>query len=224
MKIIIVGGGIAGLSTYLHLRKHLPSSSRHDVTLYESHKPNSTSCTSSSQNRLNQSVDLDTLSESTAIVGGGLGISPNGMRVLRDLDLDLYNRVVAQGFPAENFIFKGANGWTLGMQSTSDKAVRAEDLGEVCVASSRHGLWHALRQSVVEKYGRAAIEHRKVLEVVRDVNQSEYGQLRMLLHTMDEQGRKGVSTADLVIGADGVKSVVRKALFGDDGDYDPVYR
>jgi 2-polyprenyl-6-methoxyphenol hydroxylase-like FAD-dependent oxidoreductase len=110
------------------------------------------------------------------------------------------------------------------MQSSSDKAVRAEDLGEVCVASSRHGLWCTLRQSVIEKYGKAAIEYRKVLEVVRDGDRSEYGQLRLLLHTVDEQGRKGVSKSDLVIGADGVKSVVRKALFGDDRDYDPVYR
>jgi glycine/D-amino acid oxidase-like deaminating enzyme len=38
MRIVIVGGGIAGLSTYLHLRKHLPNASEHTITIYESHR------------------------------------------------------------------------------------------------------------------------------------------------------------------------------------------
>ncbi|KAF2632007.1 FAD/NAD(P)-binding domain-containing protein [Macroventuria anomochaeta] len=221
MKIIIVGGGIAGLSTYLHLRKRLPNSSRHIITVYESHKPRSTASGTSSLDRLNQSVNLNALSESTAIVGGGLGVSPNGMRVLRDLSLDLHDRVVAQGFPAENFFFKGANDWTLGIQSTSDKAVRAEgDAEEVCIASSRHGLWHTLRQYVIEKHGQDVIKHKKVLKVVRNTDKPR---LRLQVHMLDEQGQKEVDDADLVIGADGVKSVVRKALFGDSEKYNPVY-
>lgn len=224
MKIIIVGGGIAGLSAYLHLRKHLPNSDTHEITIYESHRPHSTTPATSPQYEINQSINLDALSESTAIVGGGLGISPNGMRVLRDLDLDLYDRVVTQGFPAENFIFKGANGWTLGMQSTSDRAARAQGLEEICVASSRHGLWHTLRQFVIEKHGKAAIEYRKVLEVTRDKSKSMRAQLRIIIHSIDEQGKRDVSSADLVIGADGVKSVVRRALFGEDKKCSPVYR
>jgi 2-polyprenyl-6-methoxyphenol hydroxylase-like FAD-dependent oxidoreductase len=222
MKIVIVGGGIAGLSAYLHLRKHLPSYSERDITIYESHRPRSTTASSSAQDHPNQSVNLDALSESTAIVGGGLGIAPNGMRVLRDLNLDLHDRVVTQGFPAEKFVFKGANGWTLGMQSTSDKFVRSEGgPEEVCIASSRHGLWHTMRKYVVEKYGDDVMKHGKVLKVYRDKGRAtQHLQVRLF----NEQGMETIVPADLVIGADGVKSVVRRCLFGDDERYRPVYR
>jgi 2-polyprenyl-6-methoxyphenol hydroxylase-like FAD-dependent oxidoreductase len=143
MKVIIVGGGIAGLSVYLHLCKHVPSSSEHDITIYELPRPHLSASSSSLQGRLNYSVNLDALFESTTMVGDGLGIAPNDMRVLRNLGLNLYDRIVAQEFPAEMFIFRRANGWTLGMQSTSNKPVRLEGEAEgVCIASSRHGLWH----------------------------------------------------------------------------------
>ncbi|KAJ4991267.1 FAD binding domain-containing protein [Stagonosporopsis vannaccii] len=221
MRIIIVGGGIAGLSTFLHLRKHLPEDIEHNITVIESHKPRSVASSTFIPNHPNQSVSLDALSESTAVVGGGLGISPNGTRVLRDLSLELHDRVVAQGFPANNFIFKGANNWTLGMHSTSDKAVRErDDIEEVCIASSRHGLWHTLRQYVLEKYGQDVVKHGKVTEVFRD--KTESGR-RVRVDLIDERGQKEREYADLVIGADGVKSVVRKALFGDDDQCNPTY-
>lgn len=222
IRIIIVGGGIAGLSTYLHLRKHLPEHVEHSITIYESHRPRPASSSASTPNHPNQSVSLDALSESTAVVGGGLGISPNGMRVLHDLSLDLHDRVVAQGFSANNFIFKGANNWTLGMHSTSDKDLRSQDnTEEVCIASSRHGLWHTLRQYTLDKYGPDVIKHGKVTEVTR-VNAELGGRVRVEI--INELGQTGTEFADLVIGADGIKSVVRRALFGDDQQYNPTYR
>lgn len=209
------------MSTYLHLRKHLPQHPKLTITVYESHKPRPAD-SSAAPDRLNQSVNLDALSESTAVVGGGLGISPNGMRVLQDLSPELHNRVIAQGFPARNFIFKGANGWTLGMHSTSDKAVRDEgDTDEVCIASSRHGLWYTLRQYATEKYGQEVIRHGKVIKIDRvDLGLGP----RVRVDLINESGQKATEHADFVIGADGVKSVVRKALFGDERKYDPIYR
>ncbi|KAF2734229.1 FAD/NAD(P)-binding domain-containing protein [Polyplosphaeria fusca] len=221
MKIVIVGAGITGLATYLHLRKHLPSPLSHSIHIYESHRslPLQSAETSLHGN-------LDELSSSTVLVGGGLGISPNGMRVLKDLDPDLYGAVVAQGFRAENFIFKGANGWTLGVQLTSDAKARrrvnsenAAEEGEVCIASSRHGLWECLKRAVEDSGGE--IRYRKVVQVKR-IDGNSNGQ-RVKIRSVDEQGSEASEHADLVVGADGVKSVVRTALFGDDEASKPIY-
>jgi 2-polyprenyl-6-methoxyphenol hydroxylase-like FAD-dependent oxidoreductase len=214
MKIIIIGAGISGLSTYLHLRKHL--SPLHEITIYESHKPRSAQFLPNASSP-KPTVTLDTLSASTALVGGGLGVSPNGMRVLRDLDVELHDAVAAQGFPAERFVFKGANGWTLGKQWTGDGKVRGKgEIEEVCVSSSRHGLRETLMKKVVDEGG--AVRYVRVVEIGRD---EETGQTNVLFE--DEQGYPGVDSADLVIGADGVKSVVGKVLFGEEGKYQPTY-
>lgn len=104
-----VSEGIAGLSTYLHLCKHLPDPSKGITTVYELYKSYSAISSTSLRDCPIQSVNLDALSESTAIVGGGLNILPNGIRVLHDLSRGLHDRVVAQAFLARNFNSKGAN-------------------------------------------------------------------------------------------------------------------
>jgi 2-polyprenyl-6-methoxyphenol hydroxylase-like FAD-dependent oxidoreductase len=201
MKIIIVGGGIAGLSTYLHLLKHLP---KINLTIYESHSPHSLS---------SRDLNLDTLSASTTLVGGGLGISPNGMRVLRELSKELHDAVAAQGFPAEHFLFKGANGWTLGKQHTGDRQFRKGEDEEVCIASSRHGLWETLTKAV----GEGVVKYRKVVGIERDTSS---GQIKVRL--MESEGNEEEDVADLLIGADGVKSIVRSDLLGND-KFKPTY-
>jgi 2-polyprenyl-6-methoxyphenol hydroxylase-like FAD-dependent oxidoreductase len=212
MHIIIVGAGIAGLSTYLHLRKHLSAS--HTIVIYESHKPRS-SVPSGTSSTFPSETTLETLSASTALVGGGLGVSPNGMRVLRDLDLELHDAVAAQGFPAEHFIFKGANGWTLGMQRTGDGKVRNEgEVEEVCISSSRHGLWQTLMKTV----GEGVVRYRKVTGIERD---EESG--KSIVRLADQQGVEETDKADLLIGADGVKSAVRAALFAGHEKVKPEY-
>lgn len=209
MKIIICGGGIAGLATFLHLRKHLPNPSTHSIKIYESHRPRSTVPLSA--------LDLSALSESTATVGGGLGISPNGMRVLRELDPALHDAVAAQGFRAENFVFRGANGWALGVQRTGDGGIRGVEgeEEEVCIASSRQGVWECLMRAVEEAGG--AVRYAKVVGIERDEGS---GVVRV--RVVDGEGRVETEEADLLVGADGVKSVVRTALFGDD-KFKPAY-
>ncbi|KAL8353052.1 hypothetical protein RB601_003081 [Gaeumannomyces tritici] len=197
MKVIIVGAGISGLATYLYLKKNLPDppapATPHSIRIYESHRPRTGLGLAAGQDHALESFEA--LSASTAIVGGGLAVAPNGMRVLRDLDPEIHRAVTEQGFPCENFIFMGQNGWTLGTQATSDRGgfegPPPSGRAEVCVSSTRHGLWACLMAAVPED----AVQYKR--------------------------------ECDLVIGADGVKSIVRKTLFGEDdeasGMYSPVY-
>ncbi|ORY12829.1 hypothetical protein BCR34DRAFT_586912 [Clohesyomyces aquaticus] len=213
MKIVIVGAGISGISTYLHLLKHLPNPSAHTLVIYESHKPRSSS---PSAQPPADSATFDSLSQSTQLVGGGLGISPNGMRILLTLDKALHDAVAAQGFCVENFIFKGANGWTLGTQKTGDGKVKAiDDKEEFCIASSRHGLWETMFKHAIEVGGSGAIKYRRVVSIVREANEGAGIVVKF------EDG--GEEMVDLVIGADGVKSVCRTALFGTEEKYAPKY-
>lgn len=213
MKIIITGGGVAGLATYLHLTKHLPPPPAplpsHSIIIYESHRPKPPTSPDENQNEVPPS--FESLSTSTAIVGGGLGIAPNGMRVLAHLDAGLRDAVAAQGFPCENFVFMAArNGWTLGVQGTGDGGgfEGAEGRAEVCVSSSRHGLWACLREKVPEgvvRYGRVVGAERRGGKVVVRLEGS------------------GEDECDLLVGADGVRSKVREALFGEAKVFAPVY-
>jgi len=203
MKIIIVGGGIAGLSTYLHLRKFLPNFDSQTVIIYESHKPRTGIPTSESEPGL---TNLEDLSSSTAIVGGGLGLSPNGARILKNIDENLSEAVKAQGFVCETYTFKTARGHYLAKQPTTDK----KSPPEFTVSTSRHGLWECLHKAV----GEGKIQYRKVVDV--DVSAP-----KPIVKFSDGEEEE----ADLVIGADGVRSAVKKGIFGAENEttYAPHY-
>ncbi len=214
MRVVIIGAGVSGLATYQYLRKVLPNppapNSPHTIQIYESHRPRVTGNSSGASDDVGL-TSFETLSASTAVVGGGLGVSPNGMRVLRDLDPEIHKAVMDQGFPCEHFIFMGQNGWTLGKTKTTDKGgfEGPEGQAEVCVSSTRHGLWACL----MAKMPPGTVHYKKVSQIQRGVE----GALAVLF----DDGSK--EECDLVIGADGVKSVVRKALFGEDEVYAPKY-
>lgn len=198
MKVIIVGAGISGLTTYLYLRKLLPNPSTHNIKIYESHVPRTSST------RLSTTTStFGELSTSTVIVGGGLGVAPNGLRVLRDLDPEIRDAVVAQGFVCEKFVFRSARGFRLGWSPTAWK----QDPTESCVATSRHGLWQCLMKQV----GEGVVQYRRV----RIAFLGERGRPVVRL------GDGAEEEADLVVGADGVRSVVKRGMFGvyDEGKY-----
>ena len=184
MKIAIVGGGISGLTTFLFLKRHLPSlDEEHEILIYEKY------------DNLKGKIGER---EAAAVVGGGLGIGANGMKILHELDQDLYNAVMAQGYPATLYQMKTSNNTTLGYM----KCTTENDGFEPTVISSRQGLWDCLRERVPSSsivFGKA-IDHVKKRTEGPPAIYFQDG-------TVDE--------VDLIIGADGAKSVVKKAVLGD---------
>lgn len=213
MKVAIIGAGIAGCTAYLELRKHLPipagSQANHEIIIYEAYN---TDLDVSPEQR----QKMETTHSSTLIVGGGLGIAPNGLNVLRRLDEYLLKEVVRDGYVVSTSNLKSKDGWILmSMKPTgpNPQSKITDDPERMhMVACSRHSLWEALRARIPDGH----ILSKRVKEVV--VRGREKNIVRFADGSADVE-------ADLVIGADGVKSTVKKALYQDaHGDpYSPQY-
>ena len=132
MKIAIVGAGISGLSTYIFLSKQLPNPPPplppNKFAIYDGYPAPSRS---------------EREAGSTAIIGGGLGIAPNGMRMIRALSREVHRAIINQGYGVVRFQFNSSRGWTIGSVPTVD--LRGEP--EVMVMSSRQGIWECVSSS-----------------------------------------------------------------------------
>jgi 2-polyprenyl-6-methoxyphenol hydroxylase-like FAD-dependent oxidoreductase len=172
MTIIIIGGGICGLSTYLALKKHLPSTIT--IKLYESHpSPIST----------------------TTTIGGGLGLAPNGQRALHALNPRIVDTIAAHGFGCDTIHFRNASGRKLGAMLTGSKA----------------------RYGFEQQFLPRAEVHAAVLAEVEEAEDVHWG--RKVESVREEEERVCVvfvdgttEEADLVLGCDGVRSVVRPTI------------
>ncbi|KAI9894966.1 MAG: hypothetical protein M1814_000187 [Vezdaea aestivalis] len=201
MKIVIVGGGISGLSTYLFLRKHLPTTPTslggHEITIYESYpcpRPGQAS------------------GPAVKTTGAGIGVAPNGMRIIRSLDTAIYEDIVRQGYPASKAIMKAANGMTLGGMNS---AAVVDGTVEGTVLSSRQGVWDCLRRYVPDHAIASGVKVKAAM------CGPENGSGRPCIVTKDGQRIE----ADLVLGCDGVKSIVKHAVLGDSSkdEFPPHY-
>ncbi|KAL1845138.1 hypothetical protein VTK73DRAFT_1055 [Phialemonium thermophilum] len=202
MKIIIVGAGVAGLSTYLQLRKLLPSFDSHTVVIYDSHKPPSRRTVSqSSASPLEASPSgPHVLTDAAAVVGNSIALAPRSVHLLGRIDSTLHDLFTARGYANEHFTFKTARGRVLAVTSTAD----ARFPGERTISCPRHVLWECLHEVV----GEDRVQHRQVASVDLDGP-------RPVVRFAEGGGQE---EADLVIGADGVRSVVKRALFGEDDE------
>lgn len=206
MKIIIIGAGIAGCAAYLELRKHLQQpdgcNEPHEIRIYEAYD-------TSADIAVGEILEEHSHS-SKILVGGGLGITSNGLNVLRRLDEELLLDVVRGGYVTATSNMKSKDGWSL-FSLPNNSSTKSDEISYT-VATSRHQFWKALRRRIPDDH----IIHKRTSRVVARRNG------RNLVCFSD--GTPAVE-ADLVIGADGVRSTVKAALFpdADEDPYPPRY-
>lgn len=198
MKIVIVGAGISGISVFTFLKKLLPTPPAHlpphEILIYESHDASRRAKTAE------PACDFSP-------IGGALGIAPNGMKVLLDLDQQIHAAISVQGYPVSFLRLKSAYGWLLARFNTMDPT-RSMQRTIMC---SRQAVWDCLRDSIPDD----AITQN----VVKEVSIGANGRPRVLF--LDDSSIE----ADLVIGADGVRSIVKRTVTGDGkkDNYTPIY-
>lgn len=124
-------------------------------------------------------------------LGAGLGLQSNGLRVLHDIDPKLKDRVSTAGFPCDHFTWKTAGGLVLGREYVDVLPI------------SRPLLIECLMEGVPAEM----IQYKTVSRVIAHEGRKPAVQF--------EDGSPQ-ETADLVIGADGVGSTVRKSIFDED--------
>lgn len=259
VKIVICGAGIAGLSTYLLLQKHLnEASSSHEIKIYEAYdigKPSvkdGDPTTGNGRSKTSPAISQDQPVPTPQTIGGGIGISKNGLNVLSrmekksplthddnghgeagstGLNSGLIKEMARRGHPIERWEISTARGWTIvdvnliprhlrdsGTTSNGDKrnastrrqssAAKQTPYMYHSVMIARQACWEILRDRVLECSPNAVVKKRIVGVVIGDVTTSS--KLRF------EDGSE--DWADLVIGADGLRSIVRKAMFENDND------
>lgn len=201
MKIVIIGAGIAGCSAYLQLRKHFGAD---QITVYEAYN---------TAENATQTYWKGVTHSSTLVVGGGLGIGPNGLHVLQRLDDSLVRDIVRDGYVISHGNMKSKHGRLLmRMDTTADPASSPTSQPTHVLGCSRHAAWRALRSRVPDD----AIVTKRIAAVVANPDH------RNLITFVD--GSPPVE-ADLVIGADGLKSTAKQALFSEaaGNPYPPQY-
>jgi 2-polyprenyl-6-methoxyphenol hydroxylase-like FAD-dependent oxidoreductase len=209
MKIVIVGGGISGLVSYLFLKKHLPNpalpAEAHEFFIYESHDA------SRSLERQLHSQDAIHQTTNTIAIGGGLGLGPNGLNVIKRLDESLFHEIVRSGHSITQWRMQAARGWELGsvaIQTEEEPPMNSSMIG-------RQTLWHCIREHVPD----TVIVQKKISKVKAAAGKRPF--ISFADDTPDVE-------CDVVLGCDGLRSIVRKAIFSDVGEegtekYPPHY-
>ncbi|KAK5125948.1 hypothetical protein LTR85_011303 [Meristemomyces frigidus] len=129
--------------------------------------------------------------DQTYMSGLSLGFAHNGLSVLCRLSSELHDEVLRTGRTVTSWRLSSARGWTLATVDTSGDGTQGLMIG-------RHSFWQCLRSRVPEDI----VSYRKVTRV-------EVKPVGNVIHFTDGESVE----ADLVVGGDGIWSVVRRAIF-----------
>ena len=203
MKIIIIGAGFSGVATYLLLRRMCPPP-EHTILLCDAHDPREVR-RRSDRDGLALSPD-GSVRDSAAVVGNIISLEPPAVRLVRFIDPKLCETFKARSYVNTHYILRSARGHTLAVVPTADGNLPVE----YTLSCPRFDSWQWLHEHV----GYTSICYRRVVEVNLDGE-------RPVVYFADG----GREDADLVVGADGVRSVVKKALFSheDQSKYEPQF-
>jgi hypothetical protein len=235
VKIIIIGGGVSGLSSYLFLYKHLLSSasrSSHDIKIYDAYDVRRSDLihlkNSHADAYKGDGKDDPRREPSFApqTIGAAIGLSRNGLNVLARFDPEqeddastLVKKVVSCGHPYQRWEVSTARGFKL-VDTTNiiTKDAPAERQGKIPasyqgVLIARQAFWEILRDRALQiAPDTSALQQRKVVGVIIGSETSP---------NIVEFEDGSQEQADLVIGADGLRSILRKSMFeSSDNDTD----
>jgi 2-polyprenyl-6-methoxyphenol hydroxylase-like FAD-dependent oxidoreductase len=193
LKISIIGGGIGGLAAYRALRKYVAPEL-------------ASSADASSHIAINLYEAYPTPASTTQKIGGGLGLAPNGMHALSLIHPPAVSYIFEHGYETEKFVALNANGTTVGAMRFGRR--------------SGYGMTMAAR---------ATIHESLLIDLENIPNEYEVHWGKKVTSIRDEETGVILSfedgteeTCDILIAADGVHSVARKAIFGTDA-YLPKY-
>jgi 2-polyprenyl-6-methoxyphenol hydroxylase-like FAD-dependent oxidoreductase len=201
-SIAIIGAGVGGCTTYLFLKKNLsPHFPDLDIHIYESYPPPpylSKSHPKSPSGPLDNIEERPNLHSSpttnvTTALGGGLGLSPNGIRVLKTLDPEIYARIKAASYETDVFGLQVSSGRMLGNFPAGGKRYGS---GTMIIMRA------ALHDAVLEKVDQKDISFEKKVQKVVD------GEEKVRIEFESGEGVE----VDFVVGADGVWGKTRQAI------------
>jgi 2-polyprenyl-6-methoxyphenol hydroxylase-like FAD-dependent oxidoreductase len=225
VKIIIIGAGISGLSSYLFLHKHLLSSasrSSHDIKIYDAYNVRDSDFFGLNNYHAdtykgdNNDDPRTEPSFAPQTIGAAISLSRNGLNVLARFDPEqgddastLVKKVVSCGHPYQRWEVSTARGFKL-----VDTNIVTQDAPAECqekipasyqgVLIARQAFWEILRDRALQiAPDTSALQQRKVVGVI--IGSETSPNIVKFEDGSQEQ-------ADLVIGADGLRSVLRKSM------------